>query len=99
MFKVSYVLGLDIIVISAVGWESRLRQGKGSRWPPQIIPNKATSDAAWSGAGAGGAVAYQTVQIVATLRFGANDKVTAQIVISVTSAHDLRETFVEVPAR
>lgn len=39
------------------------------------------------------AVAYLTIQIAATLRFGARDKVTAQIVISVTSAHDLRETF------
>lgn len=32
---------------------------------------------------------YLTVQIAATLRFGARDKVTAQIVISVTLACDL----------
>lgn len=43
-------------------------------------------------------IAYLTVQIAVTLRFGARDKVTAQIVISVTSARDLRGTFVEVLA-
>lgn len=76
-------------------------------WPPQIIVNKVASpgDAdrqALGGAGARAAsesaVAYLTVQIAATLRFGARDKVTAQIVISVTSARDLRGTFGEVLA-
>ncbi|CAG9585403.1 unnamed protein product [Danaus chrysippus] len=41
---------------------------------------------------------YLAVQIAATLKFGALGKVTAQIVITMTSACNLRKTFAEVPA-
>lgn len=79
-----------------------LKSEESTGWPPQIIVNKVASpgDADQRvAARARAAVAYLTVQIAATLRFGARDKVTAQIVISVTSKCDLRETFAEVPAR
>lgn len=42
------------------------------------------------------AVAYLTVQIAVTLKFGARDKVTAQIVINVTSARDLHRGAREI---
>lgn len=71
-----------------------------TRWLLKIIAIKwhlrVTQSAAAARARA--ALAYLTVQIAATLRFGARDKVIARIVISVTSARDLRATFAEVPA-
>lgn len=63
---------------------------------PQIIVNKVASPGDADGRaatverrGRGRSLVYLTVQIAATLRFGARDKVTAQIVISMTLACDL----------